>query len=974
MSAINNPNPKRTPMSKSTSLIDCRLREMVPILKRTAARSAGIFVSQKEIPGRGATGGSGGASPLMKKANSPFEPTMNRRFRLDRAVMAGVVLFLAGTVSAIESQPGTNQPVVRAVADGIWRVQIGDDSAVAKISTILPQDKYLGKDEARVTIEGGRVIVRDAAGKVLVTQISVGPSVGNGSAGIKVVWESGVADSLYGMGSFQDGHFDIRGTTLQCYQKNTEDTVPLVVSSGGFGILWDNPAPFIFTGDAGARTFSLDSKYAGIGVCYYVLAGSPDEIIAKYRRLSGAAPMFPKWAFGYHQSKERYCSQAEVLAIAKKFRETKFPLDLIIQDWRYWGEYGWNACKFDPDLFPDAKAMMEQLHNQNLHLIVSVWPSFLDDGKKGSEVFKELEAGKYLTTCPAGWHKMRFYDVFSSNARKIVWKYSRAGIFDLGVDGWWLDATEPEMNTGSFGMTEAGPMTSVANAYPFYAVKVFHDGQRAATSDKRVFILTRSAYTGLQRLAACYWTGDTDGTWATLRKQIPACLSMSISGIPYVNTDIGGFTGGSKDPDYRELFVRWFQFGTFCPEMRAHGTGFPREPWVFGEPGSPEYDTLLAFTKLRYNLLPYIYSTPGVVTNSHDTLMRPLVMDFPEDLSVRSIGDQYMFGRSLLVSPVLMPKFNINKLGSIIPSTSLYDSEGKIGGLSATYFKGINFETKVLTRKDSEIRFNWSKTPRVGMGANLSLDPIPELGDMDKFSARWEGSVQTDQAGEYTFSVKGDDGYRLFVDGKMVFEDWVARSAVVHGAKVNLPANTRVPVKLEYFQDKGDALIELGWAQPAKKSLNADARQIVLPKGADWYDFWTNSRLSGGQTLSVNVPIQTMPLHVRAGSILPFGPDLQYTSEVTDKPTELRVYPGADGEFVLYDDAGDGYGYEKGQHAMIPLKWNNKSQILTIGERVGTYPGMAEKKSFLVRLLQPTGAWRDQPVLYTGKSVILEKP
>lgn len=902
------------------------------------------------------------------------------RFRAPRSTPLAALLL--STVASAAPPKILLEPV----ADNIIHVRVlpaGQEEAPKKHHSACV-------DAPRATIPAAAMRVRadatdsavrfiDAAtGTTLLTQTTAAfsPANINGSEFLAadVAWESGRDDALFGLGTYQDGHLDIRGHTLACHQKNLEDTVPLWFSSAGFGIFWDNAAPFTFNATANSRQFSLSSRSAG-EIDYYLIAGRPDEVIAAYRRLTGTAPMFPKWAFGYHQSKERYKSQAEVLEIAETFRKSGFPLDLIIQDWQYWGGHGWNANCFDTDRFPDAKAMIAKLHAADIRYIVSVWPSFLE-GPKGSAVYRELDQHKFLSDYRGFWQGMRYYDCFSPEARAIVWKHAKTGLLDVGVDGWWLDASEPELGGSGpggghqtvedvfkFGSgCAAGRFPAVANAYPFFTVKAFHDGQRAADSSKRVFVLTRSVFAGSQRLGACYWTGDTKSTWDGLRAQIPACLGMSAAGIPYVNSDIGGFAAGPS----AELAVRWFQFGAFCGEFRMHGTGAPREPWRYGKPGEEAYDTLLAFAKLRYRLLPYLYSCAWGVTSRHDTLMRPLVMDFPDDTRARTCPDEFLFGPSLLVAPVTAP---LDGSGRTIPSDALCDTTRTPGGLSATYFKGMNFENQVLSRKDAEIRFAWEKKPRHGMGADPALDPIPALGDMNHFSVRWEGFIKTGAAGKYEFAVTGDDGFRLTLDGREIAADWNARPALTRTATVELPADSLVPVKLEYFQDQFDAKIELRWNPPAAGNGNTAPRRVVLPAGTDWYDFWTGAKLAGGQTRELRVPLSSLPLFVRAGSVLPFGPALQHTGESSAEPLELRVYPGADGSFTLYDDAGDGDGYERGERATITLQWHDKAQTLEIGARQGNYPGMPASRKFSVRLLRPDGSWRDKPVHYNGTAV-----
>jgi alpha-D-xyloside xylohydrolase len=861
------------------------------------------------------------------------------------------------------------------VAEGIIRVQVAPKGTAFRqspVTAVLPDlPAFSGSQTITVAGKDGVIAVSGLDGKPLLTQTAVtfAPSTVNKQTypSVRVAWRSERPDALYGMGSYQGGGLNLRGQTRRMVQENKEDTVPMFFSTAGFGILWDNPSVGTFRADQEGG-FSIHAACSDL-VDYYIIAGkTPDEVIAGYRMLTGPAPMLPKWAFGYHQSRERYRTQEQVLEVARTFREIKFPIDLIIQDWRYWGAHGWNACTFDKENYPDANAMLKELADMNIQCIASVWPSF-GDGNKGSAVYQELDKNGMLSVTKAIWGS-RLYNAYDPKAREIVWKHVKEGLWEPGIDGWWLDAAEPEVGTVEWGeINLPGPFDSIRNAYPLYVVKAFYEGQRKDAPDRRFFTLTRSAYAGSQRAGISYWTGDTRGDWDTLAVQIQACLGMSAAGIPYVNTDIGGFTasGKSDSPNYRELYLRWFQFGTFCPEMRSHGTRTPREPWYYGNPGETVYDTLLKFADLRYQLLPYIYSTSWKVTSEGYTMMRPLAMDFPCDTSIHNTKDKFMFGPSLLVAPVLRP---IGEGLDAIPASSLADRNKQEGGLDATYFKDRDLKEAVLTRKDPGVAFAWDNKKRAGVGENIFTDPIPELGGMTDFSACWEGYIKTSEAGAYTLGVNADDAFRLYVNGELKMEVWRKMerkmSAASEVCKIELPADALVPVKLEYFQSRGPAFVQLNWMKPGKTTV----QDVPLPGGANWYDFWTGAFHKGGQTYTTPAPLSSMPLFVRAGSILPFGPTLQHTGEKTDKPCELRIYPGADATFNLYNDAGDGYGYEKGERAIVPLRWDDAAATLTIGAREGRYPGMAETESFIVRFLQKDGSWKDLPVTYTGQQKV----
>lgn len=558
------------------------------------------------------------------------------------------------------------------------------------------------------------------------------------------------------------------------------------------------------------ETCSWWSEVADAIDYYFFYGPQLDAVIAAYRRATGAVPMFPRWAWGFWQCRERYQTQAELLSVLEEYRRRGTPLDGIIQDWFYWAPAPWGSHQFDPARYPDPAAMVRQVHERHAHLMISVWAKF----DPGSEHYRELDERGLLYTPGT----TSYYDAFSPEGRAVYWRQVRDSLFSLGVDAWWLDASEPE--DGAFFsydadrgvMTAEGPSARVLNAYPLMHTAGVYAGQRAATADKRVFILTRSAWAGQQRNAAVTWSGDIAGEWDVFRRQIPAGLNFCLSGIPYWNTDIGGFFSRSPtDPDYLELFVRWFQFGAFCPMFRVHGTGARKEMWEFG----PEAERILVeYDRLRYRLLPYIYSVAWRVTSQGYTMMRGLAMDFRDDPQALDVGDQFMFGPALLVCPV----------------------------------------------------------------------------------------------------------------------------------------------------------VERG----------ATKRGVYLPKGARWYDFWTGRAYDGGAAIEAEAPLERLPLFVRAGAILPMGPVIQWDGEKPCDPVEVRVYPGADGSFTLYEDAGDGYDYERGAYSTISMSWQEKAQRLMIGERRGTFPGILPKRTFRVVVVSPgrgTGiepvGRADAEVRYEGKGLSL---
>ena len=641
-------------------------------------------------------------------------------------------------------------------------------------------------------------------------------------------------EAIYGLGQLQTGKMSQRDQAKYLIQSNLEDVVTFFQSVKGYGVYWDNYSPTTFTDNAGGTTF--DSEVGGFLDYYFMYGGNGDGVVAEMRTLTGQVPMFPLWTYGFWQSKERYKSQNETVGVVRKYRELGVPLDGIIQDWQYWGSnYLWNAMEFLNSEFWNPQKMLDDIHAMNAHAMISVWSSFGPMTKP----YRELKAGGMLldfnTWPPSGSDKwppvmdypsgVRVYDAYHPQARDIYWKYLEKGIFSLGMDAWWMDSTDPDhldIKPSDYdNPTYLGTFRKVRNAYPLMAVGGVYDHQRAATSDKRVFILTRSAFAGQQRYGANTWTGDISASWDTFKRQIPAGLNFSLCGIPHWNTDIGGFFLGNYpqktlDPDYRELHVRWMQFGTFCPMMRSHGADAAREIWQFGKKGEPYYDAIEKYINLRYSLLPYIYSTSWQVTRHQASFLRALSMDFPADRRVWDMGSEYMFGASFLVCPVTDPMY---------------------------------------TRMEGE---------------------------------------------------------------------------------------NRVP---DFSQVK-----------------NAE---VYLPEGAAWYDFWTNERLEGGQTVEKAAPLDILPLYVKAGSIVPRGPQVQYATEKPWDNLEVWVYPGADGSFCLYEDEFDNYNYEQGAYTEISMRWDDSSRTLTIDARQGSYKGMLETRRFTVRTADGT----EKTVTYTGKKV-----
>ena len=663
---------------------------------------------------------------------------------------------------------------------------------------------------------------------------------------------------LYGLGQFQEGVWNWRGMAQQLRQLNTQISLPMIVSSYGYGLLWNNasltdfnPADtevtldnhsgsfttteagdYAFVVKEGDRrnliglqvngqtiaaitnmwvTYTLSAKttlpantpctvtllgggnrakvYArplgntttfrsevGDAIDYYFFYGpTADEVVAGYRLATGVAPLFPKAAYGFWQCRERYSSQAQMLDAASRFRSNGIPVDFIVQDWQYWGNHGWGAYEWDLKNYPDPTNMIAELHTNHFKYMISVWsnPSGI--------------VGKALASMTNGLlPKSAWMDVYNPAVRQLRWKYMDAAFFSLGADAFWQDATEPGDDGNSVSGVQCfmGSANRVRNSYPLFASEATYEGQRGTDAGKRVVILSRNAYLGQQRYAAAAWSGDVRGDWLTFARQLRAGLNFSITGLPYWTTDTGGFfhpRDQYASADYNELLTRWFQMSTFSPILRIHGSGTATEMWNW----LPATQTnLIAFDRLRYQMLPYNYSVAWKITSESYTPMRALVMDFPKDANALAVSDEYMFGPAFLACPVT--------------------------------------------------------------------------------------------------------------------------------------------------------------------TAQATGRAVYLPSGASWVDFWTGESLAGGKTVTANAPINIMPLYVRAGSIVPFGPNVQYATEKPADPIELRVYRGADSKFTLYEDEGDGYNYEKGAYATIPIEWNEGKQTLTIGKRSGKFPGMLKDRTFKI--------------------------
>ena len=667
-------------------------------------------------------------------------------------------------------------------------------------------------------------------------------------------------EAIYGLGTIQNGKMNRRGEHKRMEQSNLEDFQNVLQSVKGWGLYWENYSPTQFDDDANGMTF--DSE-VGEGIDYYFMyGGTADGVIAQMRHLSGHVPMFPLWTYGFWQSKERYKSAAETEGIVDKYRELQVPLDGIIQDWQYWGSnYLWNAMDFLAEDFSNGKQMIRNVHQKHAHFMISIWASF---GPQ-TQQFRELnEKGLLLPieTWPQSglshiWPPVmeypsgvKVYDAFSPVARDIYWKHLKR-LFDYGTDAWWMDSTDPDFFNPRESDYEhkvtGGTWRSLRNAFPLETVRGVYEKQRKTSEEKRVFIMTRSAFAGQQHYGSNMWSGDVASSWDMLRKQVPAGLSFSLTGNPNFNTDIGGFFCGSyntkgsgsapQNPQYQELYVRWMQYGLFCPVFRSHGADAPREIWQFGKKGEPVYDAIEKMIRLRYRFIPYLYSTAWQVTSANESYLRPLFSDFAADRRVWDVADEFMFGHSILAAPVVEAQYTQER---IIREDAM-----------------TGWDKKEVKPESENTTVNWSETKT---------------------------------ASKY------------------------------------------------------------------------------LPKGALWYDFWTNKTYKGGQTVALQTSLDRVPMFVRAGSILPLGPEMQYVGEKAWDHLEIRIYPGADGSFTLYEDEGDNYNYEKGVYATIPFSWNDKTSSLTVGSRQGSYPGMLVSRQFTFVL--PDGTSKN--VSYNGESLTIK--
>jgi alpha-D-xyloside xylohydrolase len=786
------------------------------------------------------------------------------------------------------------------------------------IATPLELKVSTSSINVRFSKKGGTLTFADRNGKIFLQEkagsrrLSADSVSGEKCFVAEQGFVSAPGESLFGLGQFQDGNFDLKNVSRKLTQVNTQIAIPFLYSSNNYGILWhqygltyynpsDNVVKLIkrdttaegkadaeVTTTAGTQKVSqqqavyrgefkvdhdgdysllldlgdMDNRHlvvidgvtqidqsnlwlpptagklvplkAGLHtvqiVCkatntpkltwkpaddvttfrspqakaldYVVFRGNnADEVIKNYRDLSGQVPMLPLWAYGFWQCRERYTSGNHLVETVKEFRKRNLPMDVIVQDWQYWGKYGWGVPKFDEANYPDPAGFIKQLHTLNARFSVSVWEN-LDNR---SEVAKDyLSKNLYIPNSP-------WIDIFNPETQKVHWNALNKNLFANGVDSWWMDATEPENDALTGKQTYLGSGNFYRLTYPLFVSKAVYEGQRQTDPQKRVAILTRSAFAGQQRYGTINWSGDIGGTWDTYKRQIVAGLNYSMTGMPFWTTDIGGFfrPGRSQytDEKYHELLTRWFQWGTFNTIFRIHGYQSETEPWKYGATVENNMRTML---NLRYQLMPYIYSSAWQITNSSSTMMRPLVMDFAGDKQAVQQHYEYMFGKAMLVAPVT-------------------------------------------------------------------------------------------EAG-------------------------------------------------------------------------AKEKDVYLPKSTTWYEWWSGKRYTGGQTIKADAALDKIPLFVKAGSIIPVGAIQQYTGQKSADSLTIRIYTGANGQFELYEDEGDNYNYEKGEYNLVPFYWNDAGKTLTIGSPKGkNFAGHLKTRTFFVELINgsnATGNIRPVKIIYSGKQLV----
>lgn len=875
----------------------------------------------------------------------------------------------AGTIR-VEAAPGQTIPEKKSLSviappnPGGWEVTENDSTVQLKgprLSAVV--DKH-----------NGLVSFSDANGNLLLEQSAWAfkPARNPTRDGLEISasFKRASDEHLYGSGVIR-GQLSSPTSEIDLADNNTEIRIPILYSTRGYGFFWDNTSRGKLR--LTPNTVTWDSS-AGDLADFYIFAGpSADATIAEYRHLTGAAPLFPKWAYGYWFSRDAFTSQQEILGVAQKFRDRQLPIDLLVQDYYYWkpnnapeGGTGWGSHKFTSDRYPDPKGMIDQLHDKyHIHFMCVIWPKFNPD----TDNYKELEEANALFPPSDDWAspKLRYYDPFDPKGREIYGRQVMDDLLSIGLDAFWMDGAEPEMSNDTFAKFDSpiGPVSRLMNAFPLMHTTSVYTAERAATSDKRVLLLPRSSWAGEQRNAAADWTGDILQDWDALAWQIHGMPNYTITGLPYITTDIGGYNESSSQD--AELFVRWSECGTFFPLDRVHGGPRPF-PWEYG---TDDEAILKKFDQLRHRLLPYIYTQASRVTLENWTFMRSLAMDFRDDPKALDTWDEYLFGPSILVCPVYKPE---HEFAAAIDQWA--DRDGKTGGVTVTYGDGSS----------KHVDLEGDRARAVGHDRNGRDNDAPR-DYPDSFqltdggpgnSARIEGTITPKETGDYALQVTGNGDSTVTatvsVEGNPVpasspGSDW-------HFPYFPFSGQAGTPVHFTIETPKMQPGLHIGRVLPGIQH-----RDVYLPGKGNWYDFWTGQRLAGGQTLSAEAPRDRIPLYVRAGSILPMGPELQYVDEKPADPIELRVYRGANGSFSLYEDEGDNYDYEKGAFAEIPMTWNETSQTLIIGNRKGSFPGMLDSRTFqIVWVSQGHGGGEeptekaDSEISYTGTAIAVKAP
>jgi alpha-D-xyloside xylohydrolase len=788
-------------------------------------------------------------------------------------------------------------------------------------------------------------------------------------------------EGIYGLGQHQYGYMNYRGRTVKLVQTNTDAVNPFLISSRGYGILWDNYSKTIFK-DCDNKT-SIWSE-VGDNIDYYFIYGqNMDEVIAGYRNLSGQAPMYGKWAYGYWQSKEHYDDRCELLGVAEEYRIRKIPIDNIVQDWDYWdGPENWSQMYFDEKKFPRPKEMISKIHDMNYHIMISIWPGL----GPNTEIYKDMEQWDYLYNT-VGWAGFKYFDAFIPDANDLYWEYVNKGLISVGIDALWIDSTEPDIVNATtkeaeeyemkkVGENNLGSWARYLNAYSLVMMDKLYENQRKETEKKRVYMLTRSAFAGQQRTAATTWSGDIGASWEIYKKQIIAGINLSMSGIPYWTFDIGAFvlgayggvfSNGGKDPAYQELYTRMFQFGAFCPIFRSHGSETPREIWEFGEFS----ESMVKINHLRYRLLPYIYSLAWQVTNEGYTIMRGLAMDFTDDLKTYSVNDQYMFGPAIMVCPVTKYMIHRPPENSVLITPGHFETRDGNPGLHASYYKDPEY--KVISHEEIVRNINY-----------LWYTGRPDYVTDSAYAIRWEGKLIPTQSGKHQFHIKCYDAKRIILEGREL--PFIYTSVEQYTDFVELEAGKRYDFVMETEnRSTGAAKIKLYWKTPDifQREVAEEERQttssVYLPAKHEWINFWTGKTAAGDRTVNVDATIDILPLMIKAGSIIPMGPFIQYSTEKAADPIELRIYPGANVTFTLYEDENDNYNYEKGVYATIGFQWDDLKQQLTVLEREGRFPGMLATRQFnlvVVKENHGTGIEvTDKPdsiIIYDGEQQVVQ--